>query len=123
MKQRQLYNHLKRQSDAMSCEYITQWSGRRQTSYYDPHCQKCRVKKRAESLEIVVHKWPLSNGELEAKSAVFELDVLTVIAKWRDIIYTLFVDVFSSPTLDNSQRVNMIYCLYGFSGLSRYVRS
>jgi hypothetical protein len=121
--QSQLYNHLKQQSDAMSCEYITQWSGRRQNSYHDPHCQKCRVKKRAESLEIVVHEWPLPNGDLEAKSAVFELDVPTVIAKWRDITYTLLVDVFSPLTLDNSQRVNKIYCLHGFSGLSRYVRS
>jgi hypothetical protein len=121
--QRQLYNRLKRQSDAMSCEYITQWFGRRQTSYHDPHCQKCRLKESAESLEIVVHEWPLPNGELEAKSAVFELDVPTVIAKWRDITYTLLVDIFSPPTLDNSQRVNMIYCLHGFSGLSRYVRS
>jgi hypothetical protein len=60
------------------------------------------VKKRIESLEIVVYKWLLLNGKLEAKSAVFELDVPTVIAKWRDITYTLFVDVFSLPTFDNS---------------------
>ncbi|KAH6696401.1 hypothetical protein BKA61DRAFT_710765 [Leptodontidium sp. MPI-SDFR-AT-0119] len=119
--QRQHYNRLKRQSDDMSCEYITQWYGSRRTSYHDSgRCPKCRVKDTAERLEIYVHEWPLPTAELEARSAVFELDVPTTIAKWRDITYTLLVHVLSPPTLRNSQRGNTIYYLYEFSG---YVRS
>jgi hypothetical protein len=119
--QRQQYNRLKRQSDAMSCEDITQWYGRRQISYHDPdRCPKCLVKDSAERLEIDVHEWPLPTAELEARSAVFELDVPTAIAKWRDITYTLLVDVLSPPTLWNSRRGNKIYYLHEFSG---YVQS
>ncbi|KAH6687690.1 hypothetical protein BKA61DRAFT_719581 [Leptodontidium sp. MPI-SDFR-AT-0119] len=114
--QRQHYNRLKRQSDDMSCEYITQWYGSRRTSYHDSgRCPKCRVKDTAERLEIYVHEWPLPTAELEARSAaVFELDVPTTIAKWRDITYTLLVHVLSPPTLRNSQRGNTIYYLYEF---------
>lgn len=118
--QRQQYDRLKRQSDAMSCEHIAQWDGRRQISSHDPDCRKCRVKASAERLEIVVHEWPLPIAELEARSAVFELDVPTAIAKWRDITYTLLVDVLSPPILCNSHRGNKVYCLHEFSG---YVRS
>lgn len=81
VEKRQQYNRLKQQSDAMSCEHITQWRGRRQTPYHDPNCQKCRVKHSAESLDITVHEWPLPEGDLEARSAVFELDMPTAIAK------------------------------------------
>jgi len=78
------------------------------------------VKDNAERLEIDVHEWPLPTAELEARSAVFELDVPTAIAKWRDITYTLLVDVLSPPILWHSQRGNKIYYLHEFSG---YVRS
>jgi hypothetical protein len=117
----QLYNRLKRESDAMSCEDITQWYGHRQVSYHNPNrCLKCQVKDNAERLEIDVHEWPLPTAELEARSSVFELDVPTTIAKWRDITYTLLVDVLSPPIIWNSQGSNKIYYLHEFS---RYVRS
>jgi hypothetical protein len=108
----------------MSCEYISDWYGHRRTCYHDPdRCPKCKLKKSVESLQIDVHEWPLPKGELEAKSAVFELDVPAVIAKWRDVTYTLLVDVLSPLILCNFQRGATIYCLHEFSGLSRYVRS
>lgn len=62
--QYQLYNRLKRESDAMSCEDITQWYGRRQISYHNPNrWLKCQVKDNAERLEIDVHEWPLPTVE------------------------------------------------------------
>jgi hypothetical protein len=78
------------------------------------------VKDSAERLEIDVHEWPLPTAKLEAGSAAFELDVPTATAKWRDITYTLLVDVFSPPIIWNSQRGHKIYYLHEFSG---YVRS
>ena len=101
---RQQYNRLKQESDSMSCESITQWNGYRQNSYHNWNCRKCEVKNSAENLEITVHEWPLPESELEARSAVFELDVPTVIAKWRDVTYTLLVDVFSPPMPQNHQQ-------------------
>jgi hypothetical protein len=120
---RQEYKRLKQQSDAMSCEYITEWYGRHQTSGHDPNCQKCMLKSRAESLKITVHEWPLPEYDLEASSVVFELDVPNTIAKWRDMTYTLLVDVFSPKDCNSPRGNEKIYCLKNFSGLSGYARS
>jgi hypothetical protein len=53
------------------------------------------LKEQADDLSINVHEWPHPNIELEARLTVIELDVPTAICKWRDITYTLLVDVFS----------------------------
>jgi hypothetical protein len=85
-------------SKAMSCENVTKWNGYRQYLYHSrPDCQKCWVKDNAEEMEITVYEWPLLKRELEAESAVFELNVLNAIAEWRNITYTLLVDVLSLP--------------------------
>jgi hypothetical protein len=91
---RRQYRRLMQESNAISCESITQWYGRRQNFYHSPNCRKYQVRGSAENLQITVHEWPLPEAALEAKEAVFELDVPPVIAKWRDITYTLLVDVF-----------------------------
>ena len=118
------YSRLMGESNAMSCENLTYRYGSHQDSYHSPACRKCQLRHSAETLDISVHEWPLPEGELEKKSAVFELEVPTVIAKWRDTTYALLVDVFSPRNFQGSQRGSEnIYTLLKFSGLSRYAES
>ncbi|OBT60021.1 hypothetical protein VE03_10579, partial [Pseudogymnoascus sp. 23342-1-I1] len=121
------YYRLMGESDALSCENVTYQPGsyRDRGSYHNPNnCRKCQLKRNAQNLNISVHEWPLPEGELEKKSAVFELDVPTAISNWRDTTYALLVDVFSPQILqDSQQNREKIYTLLTFSGLKRYVGS
>lgn len=120
---RRQYNRLMQEFDSMSCEFITQWCNSRRSSYHSHDCRRCDMKCRAENLEITVHEWPLPERDLEARSVVFELDVPTVIAKWRDVTYSLLVDVFSPPISQSPRKSPKIYCLQDFCGLRKFVRS
>jgi hypothetical protein len=66
--------------------------------------------------------------DVQAKLAVFELNVPTTISKWRDMTFACLVDVCSPlPSLfGNSQwsynRDNK-YALFSYTGLSKYVKS
>jgi hypothetical protein len=77
------------------------------------------LKQRAESLEIAVHEWPLPEAEVQAKCAVFELDVPVAISKWRDTTHALLVDIFSPR--DVSELEDKVYALKDFDGLRGYV--
>lgn len=99
----------------------TRWNGYRLVPHHYPsNCQKCQLKRQSDALEITVHEWPLPYVEIEAKSAVFELDVPKTIAVWRDITFTLLEDCFSPQTASSSSSCN-VYTLRNFSGLSDYV--
>jgi len=116
----QQHCRLIREYEAMDHEEEIRWRNNREYTYHIPHCEKCRVKNEADDLEIFVHEWPLPYIELEAKSAVFELDVPVAIIHWRDITYTLLVDVFSPPW---SPKCFKAYYLRDFTGLVPYNRS
>jgi len=120
----QKYQELMRDSDARTCNSETRWERGGCVSRHSRQCRKCELKSTAKSLQITVHEWPLPLGELAVKSAVFELEVPTPIAKWRDATYGLLVDSFS-PAPPNSQRASTdkVYCMNGFSGLSKYFTS
>ena len=62
---------------------------------HSPSCIKCRLISQAHGMKISVHEWPLPNREIEAKAAVFDLDVPNVIKQWRDTTYQLLIDVLS----------------------------
>jgi hypothetical protein len=121
---RKKYQELMRDSDARTCESERRWERRRQVSRHSSNCQKCQLKSTANSLQITVHEWPLPLGELAVKSAVFELEVPTPIAKWRDATYGLLVDIFS-PDQPRSQRSSeeKVYCMNDFNGLKKYFKS
>lgn len=63
-------------------------------------CLKCRYEKEANNLEIVVHEWPLSSNDLEAKSTVFELRVPPFYGYWRDTTMFLLYNVLGSQYSD-----------------------
>lgn len=100
--------------DAGRQEYISQHS--------NSTCQKCQLEREANSLAITVHEWPLPYIELEARSAVFELDIPVALAMWRDITFTLLEDVFS-PRTAMASFDSSIYPLRNFDGLRGFVRT
>lgn len=120
---RQRYHDLMQDSDARRCEFEMRWRRGRNVSKHSSHCQKCQLKSTAKSLNITVHEWPLPQPDLEAKSAVFELDVPNPIASWRETTYSLLVDSFSPPIPSSCRKKQKVYRMDGFTGLSKYFDS
>ncbi|KAK2765376.1 hypothetical protein FQN54_008222 [Arachnomyces sp. PD_36] len=123
---REKYDRLKQESDSLGCEYTTRWKRRRQITTHSNQCKKCRLSSQAKSLCINVHEWPLPKDDLEAKAAIFELDVPAVISKWRDATYGLLVDVFSSSInfrTASSGVKEKAYTVQGYDGLKEFVKS
>jgi hypothetical protein len=122
----QQHDDLMRRSDGMSCEYVSWWRKHREITYHSGSCQKCQLRGQAKGLTIDVHEWPLPNSDLEAKAAVFELDVPIVVSKWRDSTHSILVDVLSGK-FDARTRGNgnpqKVYTLHGYSGLQKFVKS
>ena len=94
-KKTQEYRYPIQEINSSSHEEGTKWHNNHEIPYQKPHCEEYRLKEQADDLSINVHEWPHPYIELEARSTVFELDVPPAISKWRDITYTLLVDVFS----------------------------
>ncbi|PVH70609.1 hypothetical protein DL98DRAFT_472494 [Cadophora sp. DSE1049] len=116
----QKYHELLQRSNSRSHDQSTEWNGYEDVSqHYPSDCQKCILKRGADALEITVHEWPLPYLELEAKSAVFELDVPKAIAEWRDTTFALLEDVFSPPK-DRQPRNPKIYWLREYRGLIKH---
>ncbi|ESZ91788.1 hypothetical protein SBOR_7826 [Sclerotinia borealis F-4128] len=114
VKKKAQYLDLIQRSESMDHEEVTRWKKNRIITFHPSYCKKCQLKNEANGLQIGVHEWPLPYIELEAKSTVFELDVPIVINHWRDITYTLLVDIFSpSWSLGNRK----VYHLRDYKGL------
>lgn len=48
-------------------------------------CPKCKFLRKADSLSIEIHEWPLPHCHLGAQSTVFELQVPEVFGHWRAV--------------------------------------
>jgi hypothetical protein len=125
---RRQYQDLMEQSNRASCEYVERRERRRQVSRHSSSCKKCQLKSRAQNLTITVHEWPLPDIDVEAKLAVFELDVPTAISKWRDTTYSVLVDVCTPmpSSLEKPQQAknrDRNYPLLRYAGLSKYKSS
>jgi hypothetical protein len=122
---RQRYRDLLNEIDDMSCQCIISRRGRkRQTFKHSGTCWKCCLMSEAENLTIDVHEWPLPQDELQAKTAVFELDVPTTVTQWRDATYDMLVDVLSvARPLSSLYHSNRLYSLRDCEGLKRFITS
>ena len=125
---RQRYDKLTKQSEGMSCQYTSQWKRCRQVSRHSGFYEKCLLKSNAEGLIIEVHEWPLPTGNLEAKAAVFELDVPLIISKWRDTTYGILVDILSverdaQTRHGGSGKRQAVYSLHSYAGTQNYFKS
>lgn len=114
------YQRLQSQSDRMSCQETTWWKRGRRITGHSHHCEKCRLKALASSLNIDVHEWPLPESDLAAKAAVFELDVPIIVSKWRNTTYSLLVDFFSPATHEIGRE--KFYTLHSFTGLNHFTK-
>ncbi|KAJ2892636.1 uncharacterized protein MKZ38_009532 [Zalerion maritima] len=80
------FRDLTRRISALSHEYTRGrevngwWRGPEHMS----NCGKCRLEDKAENLSISVHEWPLPSNECEAQAVVFELQIPSHFARWRD---------------------------------------
>ncbi|KAL5320169.1 hypothetical protein ACEPPN_010970 [Leptodophora sp. 'Broadleaf-Isolate-01'] len=118
----QKYHELLQRSNSRSHDQGTKWNGYEDVPHHYPSdCQKCRLKREADALEVTVHEWPLPYLELEAKSAVFELVVPKAIAEWRDTTFALLEDVFSPPKKTKPCN-SKIYRLREYCGLIKHAR-
>ncbi|PNP47794.1 hypothetical protein THARTR1_10479 [Trichoderma harzianum] len=81
------YDHLKQQSASLTCEYFTHVNDKtgKVNQYHSGSCRKHLLDKQADSLTIDVHEWPLPDAKLEARSAIFELNVPCRFSAWRNM--------------------------------------
>ncbi len=124
-KELQRYHELIKQSGRMDCQYVSRRRRRQQVSEHSGSCQKCQLNTKAGRLTIDVHEWPLPERDLEAKAAVFELDVPAVVSEWRDITYSILVDTLSvdrgaqTPRRGRGKQQG-VYALRNYAGLQKF---
>lgn len=108
---------------SMVCEEQSRWNHylKQDEWTHSTSCSKCDIKRQADAINIFVHEWPLPKNPLEAEAAVFELEIPVEIFEWRELTYTLLVDVFSpQKSLGLSSNNSGLYYLHGYDGLNRH---
>jgi hypothetical protein len=95
---------------------------RTEVTEHSPRCTRCLLQKQAQAMKIDIFEWPLPEKDTEAKAAVFELDVPTVIYAWRETTYRLLADVFTPCFTTPKEAVNK-YKLNCFGGVRPYIKS
>ncbi|EGX47244.1 hypothetical protein AOL_s00091g65 [Orbilia oligospora ATCC 24927] len=88
------YEYLRAEYRRLQCECCYSWNGAMCCGTLI--CRKCALKRKAESLTIVVHEWPLPESESEMRSTLFELQPLKEFVIWRDTTYYILTDVCST---------------------------
>lgn len=89
------YDMLRQAAAYLTCEYntyVNETTGR-VDRYHSGSCRKHLLDKQADSLTIDVHEWPLPASELEARSAIFELNVPSRFSAWRNMTTLIINDV------------------------------
>ena len=115
------YTDLMDQFRAANCEYveiITNHYHGYTKPVHSSYCEKCSLKRKAESLEIRVFEWPLSFIPSVAKATVFELKIPEPYSAWRDTTLFVVSNVLDckSPQTEKPQKM---YTLDNHSDLSR----
>ncbi|RDW89094.1 hypothetical protein BP6252_01126 [Coleophoma cylindrospora] len=121
-KKKKLYADKMEEAQQLSCDTAHRVVGRGRNRYRQPYhpsdCKKCRLRAEANALDIEAHEWPLPENEIEACVAVFELSVPLAIHEWREVTYSILVDLLSPrPT----SGFNNPYWLHEFEGLQNFV--
>ncbi|KAM0714645.1 hypothetical protein Q7P37_009943 [Cladosporium fusiforme] len=83
------YRRLNTLHNSTSCSFTTvvidDWVDPPETTQKHRHdCAKCWYRMQRDALKISVHEWPLPQDPFEAQAVVFELDVPSWFAFWRD---------------------------------------
>ncbi len=112
---------LMRKINSMDCTYRTTTDryGFSQQTHKPSKCEKCKLQKKAKSMRIGVHEWPLSDKPLEAKATVFELDCPSAFSIWRSLTYQILRDICMGHVHAKSTKV---YTLKDYDGLRTWAR-
>jgi len=81
-------------------------------------CQKCELERKAKSLKIRVHEWPLPSSAVQAQRTVFELSPPHAFSVWRDITYMILRDIGQSSHPTSRYKPQIL--LDTFSGLRQW---
>ncbi|CAG8959752.1 hypothetical protein HYFRA_00001658 [Hymenoscyphus fraxineus] len=119
------YDKLMEKSNKLTCQTTKKWCGRgrnqEERTIHAPHCEKCQIRKTAQSLKVECHEWPLPPSESAAKSVVYELDIPDLLRVWRSTTYQILADILS-PTPPAKNKPKGI-ALLEYEGLLPYVES
>lgn len=118
------FDDLMARSENKTCKFnlkVGRGKNREPREVHDPKCEKCALRKEAQSLRIKCHEWPLPSSDSAAKSVVFELDIPTLIRSWRATTYRILVDVLNPTPPPQAKRKS--FFLTAYEGLEPYLKS
>jgi hypothetical protein len=99
VERKERYKTYMQQHDKGECEYeeyVTDRINDFREKRHNRNCKKCDYKAQAAALRIKIHEWPLPSDILEARSAVFELQVPPFFGHWRNSTVFLISDVLKN---------------------------
>jgi len=120
---RQKYNSLAEAYNAASCEYY--WDVRWQEQKHSSFCQRCRLEREMQGLNIDVFEWPLPEEPNHADAAVFEISVPAVAALWREVTWRLVTQVFCEKEEGGLRKANRetLYFAAERQGMGRFFQA
>ncbi|RPA82431.1 hypothetical protein BJ508DRAFT_414084 [Ascobolus immersus RN42] len=113
-------------SDAIpECDMFKPYWQRNPRPRHDRHCRKCNYRDQAKAVKISQYEWPLPAEEAKANSVVFELLLPQEFGKWRDLTYTLLVDICSTTGPERARLAKqdtqaLAHTYQGYGSLSSY---
>ena len=112
----QKYQRLISEADTLECETITDEYG---WPEHSASCEKCRLKRQANTMSISKYEWPLPTDEQSCILAVFELDCPLGFVAWRNFTWMLTHDI-GRP--QQNYREQYADTLHNYAGLRSYSR-
>ncbi|KAG1740597.1 hypothetical protein EDB19DRAFT_1828418 [Suillus lakei] len=85
------YTDKEKRAESLSHTYHITSRGKK--THKARRCDKCRLEKEMQSMNITVHEWPLPACEKEAIAVVFELGCPIALDMWRSTTFHVLVDV------------------------------
>ncbi|TLD10121.1 hypothetical protein PgNI_06587 [Pyricularia grisea] len=118
------YSSLKATYEKMVCDEGTGVNRRGRSYTYHPRwCNKCATYNQMNSLTIDVYEWPLPRETFKAQATLFELQLPTSFAAWRDATIFVQLKVFGCQYNSDGGRREDKNDLFHYQALARYLVS
>ncbi|KAF8729261.1 hypothetical protein RHS02_07818, partial [Rhizoctonia solani] len=95
------YDRLSDEISSQSHLYIYTMHGREKHS---KGCRRCSLERKRGQLSIQPYEWPLPSHRLDAEAVVFELSRPGPYVVWRDITYTILIDLGTKSSRNSCQQ-------------------
>jgi len=118
------YDSLAEAYNATSCEYY--WDYRWQEKKHSSGCERCRLERKMENVNINVFERPLPEDPSYADAAVFEISVPQLAVFWRDVTWKLVTEVFCEKGKDADlcePGQETLYFAAGRQGMGRFLQA